>query len=308
MSNPKLDWEAISNEINSSLNRQAITREFSIGQLTTYRTEANCRLFLTVKDQEELSVVATLVRERSIKVAIIGNGSNLLIADRGFNGIVMKLGTKFESFEIQDNIVTAGAAAKLPVIARQTAVAGLSGFEWAVGVPGTIGGGVKMNAGGHGSDMKASVQGAEIVDLSAGEKYSLSSTELAFGYRVSSVNPTQVVTEVELALEEGTKSDSEEIIREIVKWRLDNQPGGQNAGSVFRNPENDSAGRLIEETGSKGYRIGTAQVSEKHANFIQVDPGGKANDVYALMQELRRRVLVESGVLLEVETELIGFE
>ena len=301
-------WNQVANDIDTLLSRKAAVENFDIGQKTTYRTVAKCSLYVEVNNETELLFVSSAIQKTGIKVALIGNGSNLLIADSGFDGLVVGLGRGFEEIEIRETFVEVGAAVQLPVLARKTVSVGLTGFEWAVGVPGTIGGAVKMNAGGHGSDMDESTKSAEIIDLLSGQKLLLTLDELDFAYRSSSIKPHEIVIRVTLDLQEGVKAVSEEKIKEIVRWRLENQPGGQNAGSVFTNPDNQSAGQLIEETGSKGLRIGTAEISEKHANFIQVDPEGNAADVYALMTEVRRRVFEEFGVELRTETKLVGFD
>jgi len=209
---------------------------------------------------------------------------------------------------VDGTVVRAGAAASLPVTARRTAAAGLTGFEWAVGVPGSIGGAVRMNAGGHGSDMAASLVRVRVVDLAAGEDGVVNASDLALGYRTSSVRPSQVVVWAELRLAVGDPATSQAEITEIVRWRREHQPGGANAGSVFTNPPDDSAGRLIDAAGCKGLRIGSAEVSPKHANFIQADEGGSADDVWALMREVRARVLAHSGIDLHAETRTVGFD
>ena len=301
-------WNEVGNEIDSLFSRKASIKNFEIGQQTTYRTRAKCSLYVEVSNEAELQSVVSVNKKINKEILIIGNGSNLLIADTGFDGLAVRLGKGFEEIEINDTHVKAGAAVKLPVLARKTASVGLAGFEWAVGVPGTIGGAVKMNAGGHGSDMCESVQSAEVVDLVNGKKISLSADDLEFVYRTSSIESHQIVVNVVLVLGKGVPGVSNEKIKEIVRWRLENQPGGQNAGSVFKNPEKKSAGELIEETGSKGFRVGTAAISQKHANFIQVDQNGRATDVYLLMKEIQRRVSEEFGIKLQIETQLIGFD
>jgi len=246
----------------------------------------------------------------SVPVLVVGRGSNLLVADAGFPGVVIRLGSAFEGIEIDAAraSVVAGGAALLPVVARKTAAAGLAGFEWAVGVPGSIGGAVRMNAGGHGADMAANLTFATIFDLHDNELRRVAADELALGYRRSDIGPHQVVVSAELALDPGDRVASEEMISEIVRWRRANQPGGQNAGSVFANPEGDSAGRLIDAAGRKGLRIGSAEVSTKHANFIQADPDGSADDVRALIREVQRRVRETTGVVLRPENVLVGFD
>ncbi|HMX66980.1 MAG TPA: FAD-binding protein, partial [Microthrixaceae bacterium] len=202
--------------------------------------------------------------------------------------------------------VRAGAAASLPVVARRSVAAGLTGFEWAVGVPGSIGGAVRMNAGGHGADMAASLVGVRLIDLRTGEDEVVRSAELDLAYRSSSVRADQVVLHADLRLRPGDRTRSEELLSEIVRWRREHQPGGANAGSVFTNPPGDSAGRLIDAAGCRGMRVGTAEVSTKHANFIQADAGGSADDVFALMVAVAREVRRVHGVDLHPETRMVG--
>jgi UDP-N-acetylmuramate dehydrogenase len=165
-----------------------------------------------------------------------------------------------------------------------------------------------MNAGGHGSDMSATLAGVRVVDLASGEDLEMDPASLQLGYRSSSLRGAQVVVHADLQLRPGDREAGESLISEIVRWRREHQPGGQNAGSVFTNPPGDSAGRLIDAAGGKGLRIGTAQVSDKHANFIQADVDGRADDVRALMVELQRRVREHAGVELHPETVMVGFD
>lgn len=282
-------------------------RDEPLGPLTTYRVGGRAALLVEVDDDESVALVAQAVSSSDVRVLVVGRGSNLLVADAGFDGLALVLGEGFAHVDITDTTVVAGGAASLPVVARRTAAAGLTGFEWAVGVPGSVGGAVRMNAGGHGSDMAASLRRVRVVDLALGEDGVVTADRLALGYRRSSVTSSQVVLWAELALAAGDRATSEAAIADIVRWRRDNQPGGPNAGSVFTNPPGDSAGRLIEAAGAKGLRLGTAQVSPKHANFIQADEGGSADDVLALMAEVRRRVREHAGVELVAETRVVGF-
>ncbi|HBV26053.1 MAG TPA: UDP-N-acetylenolpyruvoylglucosamine reductase [Acidimicrobiaceae bacterium] len=240
---------------------------------------------------------------------IIGKGSNLLVADQGFPGITVALGKEFESIEIDTGggRINVGGNAALPVVARKTVAEELVGFEWAVGVPGSIGGAVRMNAGGHGGDMAASVESVRIFDLEKSAYEIRVLSELAFGYRQSRIQPSEIVLGATLKLAFGERSAGEELLTEIVQWRRENQPGGQNAGSVFVNPDGESAGSLIEKLGLKGLRVGSASVSDKHANFFQVDPGGSANDVDELMNQVADRVYAEAGVSLKTEIQRVGF-
>lgn len=275
---------------------------------TTYRAGGAAALFLEVDDAADLHLLAEAVSETGIDVLVVGNGSNLLVTDRGFPGVAIRLGPAYGEVTIDGDTVRAGAAALLPVVARRTVKAGLTGFEWAVGVPGSIGGAVRMNAGGHGSDMSESLRGVRVFDLRSGKDGDVPVDALELGYRRSAVGPHSLVTEATLGLQAGDREASQALLSEIVQWRRTNQPGGQNAGSVFTNPPGDSAGRLIDAAGCRGRRHGTAEVSPKHANFIQAGPGGSADDVFALMVEVRDAVEAHSGVRLHPETVMVGFD
>lgn len=284
-----------------------IERHARLGPSTTYRVGGPVAARVVPESMADLAALGRVVARFDVPVVVVGRGSNLLVADEGFDGIVVTGGEGLAQIAIDDSTVRAGGAALLPVVARRTAVAGLTGFEWAVGVPGTIGGGVRMNAGGHGSDMAASVTRVLVVDLRTGEDEWMSADALELGFRSSSLTATQMVVEAELALARGDAAEAEAVIAEIVRWRRENQPGGANAGSVFRNPQPDSAGRLLDEVGVKGWRIGSAWISPKHANFIQVDDDGSAADVAELMIRVRRAVLEHSGIDLHAETHFLGF-
>ena len=279
-----------------------------LGPRTTYRVGGAAALLVRIDDESVLEVVRSCVAATGIDVVVVGNGSNLLVADAGFAGLAIVLAEHFDEIDLDGVDVRAGAAALLPVVARRTAAAGLTGFEWAVGVPGSIGGAVRMNAGGHGSDMAASLVGVRVVDLRTGEDGVVPAPALELGYRRSSLAAHQLVLSADLRLQPGDASSANQQIDEIVAWRRANQPGGSNAGSVFTNPEGDSAGRLIDASGAKGLRVGSAEVSTKHANFILVDRGGRADDVRALMREVAARVEAATGVVLHPETRLVGFE
>jgi UDP-N-acetylmuramate dehydrogenase len=279
-----------------------------LGPMTTYRVGGPAALFVEPASDDDLVAVADAVRASGLAVLVVGNGSNMLVADHGFRGIAVRLGEAYTRIEIDGTLVRAGGAALLPVVARRTATSGLRGFEWAVGVPGSIGGAVRMNAGGHGSDMAAVLRRVRLFDLANGDHGVVPVDHLALAYRSSSIVPTQVVLWAELALRVGDRAEAEAEINEIVRWRRANQPGGANAGSVFTNPADDSAGRLIDVSGCKGWRVGSAEVSRKHANFIQADEGGSADDVWALMRRVQNRVAGVTGVRLRPETRLVGFD
>ena len=283
-------------------------RDHPIGAFTTYRVGGSAAGFVRPADECELEAVAGAAAVAGVEVLVVGRGSNLLVADRGFAGLAVQLGTGFESVDVSGTSVTAGGATSLPVLARRTVADGLAGFEWAVGVPGSIGGAVRMNAGGHGSDMSSVLVTATTLDLATGVVRVRPADGLALGYRSSDIGASEVVTSAKLRLTVGERLVGEERLAGIVRWRRENQPGGQNSGSVFTNPAGDSAGRLIDSAGLRGRRLGSAVVSERHANFIQADEGGSADDVRSLMDEVVRRVAEVHGVRLVPETVMVGFE
>lgn len=290
-------------------------RDVPIGPLTTYRVGGRAAVFARIA-RADLPRLAVAARDSGLPVLVIGRGSNMLVADSGFAGIAVTLVGTEEHIEIDaaSSTVVAGSGVSLPVLARKTAASGLTGFEWAVGVPGSIGGAVRMNAGGHGSDMAASLIETVVFDVAAeganaGREVVLPLAEVGLGFRTSALADTAIVLAARLQLAPGDPVTSKREIDEIVAWRRANQPGGQNAGSVFVNPVPGevTCGALIDAAGLRGLRIGTAAVSEKHANFIQADDGGSAADVRAVMRAVADRVAETSGYRLRSEIRLVGF-
>jgi UDP-N-acetylmuramate dehydrogenase len=291
------------------------TRNEPLAPMTTYRVGGAAALFVRARSLDDLRAVAAARALSRLPVLVVGRGSNLLVADSGFNGIAVSIAELAGTIDLadggHDRVVTAGGGVALPVLARRTAAAGISGFEWAVGVPGSVGGAVRMNAGGHGSDMAACLLDVDVIDLRADHTEVVTAPVASLGlrFRGSDLTADHIVLSARLRLKSGDRAAAEAEIAEIVKWRRENQPGGQNAGSVFVNPVpfEVSAGSLIDGLGLRGLRIGTAWVSEKHANFIQAAEGGRAADVVAVMEHVRKQVLAASGFRLRSEIRLIGF-
>jgi UDP-N-acetylmuramate dehydrogenase len=286
-------------------------------ELSTYRIGGPVAVLARVPSVDALAVVAEAARRHQPRLLVIGRGSNLLMSDAGFSGLVVLLEGDFEAIELPDrdgdgdpSVVRAGGAVPLPVLARRAAAAGLGGLEFYVGIPGSVGGAVRMNAGGHGRETVEVLRRAWVVDLLDGADAATPAergvTQLEFGYRRSNLGPSEVVSAAEFAVASDDPAACEARLADIVRWRREHQPGGQNAGSVFRNPPGDSAGRLIEAAGLKGLRVGGATVSEKHANFFQAEMGATARDVRDLVIEVRRRVAQETGVHLVPELHVVG--
>jgi UDP-N-acetylmuramate dehydrogenase len=280
-----------------------------IGPRTTYRVGGSVRALVTLSTKDDLEELGPLLRDSSLPLFVLGNGSNLLVADGEQPVIGVHLTGEFQSLTWRDVdgavVVEAGAALDLPVAARRLSSDGVVGFEWAVGVPGTFGGAAVMNAGGHGSDMAACVR--RVRTWRDGD-HEWTLAQLRYGYRTSALRADDLVTAVIMELARGDADAAQASLRQIVRWRREHQPGGANGGSVFANPAGDHAGRLIDEARCKGLRVGSAFVSDKHANFIIVEPGGRARDVYELIVAIRRRVRESSGVELALEHRLLGFE
>ena len=306
MSAPGDVLEALAAELSAGLE---VRRDEPLGPRTTYRVGGAASLWVEADDEDALRAVhrALVAVAAPVALLVVGKGSNMLVSDAGFAGLALGLGTGFAGIEIDGTTVRAGGAAAYPVVARTTAAAGLRGLEWAVGVPGSVGGALRMNAGGHGAETADVLDRFRRFDLSAGTVAELPAAALQPGYRRSALGPADVVEWAEFALKPGSAAEAKAAVAEVVRWRRANQPGGSNAGSVFTNPPAAPAGRLVEEAGCKGLRLGSAQVSPKHANFIQADDGGSADDVRRLIDHVRAVVAERTGIELVPELRMVGF-
>ena len=287
-----------------------VERDAPSSAFTTYRCGGPLAVLVRAASERDLLEIApVLVAAPEVDVLVIGRGSNLLVADVGFAGVAIVLGGDLERVDVDAEraTVAAGGAAALPVLARLAAKAGVGGLEFFVGIPGSVGGALRMNAGGHGAQTADVVVSARILDLAAGSARELGVGELGLGYRSSALGPRAVVLAARFAGVRDDPAVCEGRIDEIVRWRRAHQPGGQNAGSVFTNPPGDAAGRLIDACGLKGLRAGGVVVSEKHANFFVAEPGARAGDVLDLVRLVRARVEAATGVRLVPELQLVGF-
>jgi len=258
--------------------------------------------------QVELIEVVRFCRKVGAPVTVIGRGTNILVSDRGIRGTVLGLEQALATVDIDGTRVTAGAGVSLPWLLRQSLGAGLVGLEYLAGIPGSVGGAVMMNAGTQQGTIGDRVRRITVYDLPEDRVTRLGRSELEFGYRSSVLQRGfRLVLAVELELETGDTHEAEEVIRKTRKQRAATQPlDYPNAGSVFRNPPGDYAGRLIEQAGLKGLRVGGAEVSRLHANFIVNRGGARASDVFRLMRQVQTRVLDHSGVQLEPEIRFVG--
>lgn len=310
MTDPQRFDEAAA-ELGSAVRGTVLVDE-PLGLRTTYRVGGNAAIFVDASDVDDVAATARVAAEYEVPLIVVGRGSNMLVADDGFAGIALSVARVGADVEIDSArfVAVVGGGVELPKAARRTAAAGLAGFEWAVGVPGSIGGAVRMNAGGHGSDMSEVLVSVDVIDIDrSADIVTLPASALGLRFRASSLAPGAIVLRATLQLRPGDADASKREIAEIVRWRREHQPGGQNCGSVFVNPipGEVTAGGLIDDAGLRGFRIGTSWVSEKHANFIQADEAGSAADVRAVIEAVRSIVEERSGFRLRSEVRLVGF-
>jgi len=277
-----------------------------LARLTTVGIGGPARWLAQPRTIGALERVVAWAAERGLPVVPIGLGSNLLAADAGVDGLVVRLTGELVAVEIRGEVLVAGGGAANAVCLHRARAAGLGGFEFACAIPGTAGGGVRMNAGAYGSDWSQVLTRALVVDP-AGAGW-LTLRELELGYRHSALGPGQVVAQVEFTLSPRPSAEVKRVVAELNRQRKATQPTNKRTfGSVFKNPAHElGAGRMLEECGLKGYRVGGAQISPVHANFIENTGDATATDALALMAEARRRALERFGVELQREVELVG--
>jgi UDP-N-acetylenolpyruvoylglucosamine reductase len=278
----------------------------ALSRFTTLGTGGPARAFARPETLEELKEALAWAGERQLPVATIGLGSNLLVADEGFDGLVLKLGGELAEATVEEERLLAGGGATNAVCLHRVRAAGLGGFEFACAIPGTIGGGVWMNAGAYGSDWATILERAQVVD-SEGAQW-LTPGELGLSYRHSELGHGQVVARAEFALAPLPEEQIKANIARLQALRKAAQPTNKRTfGSVFKNPEHElTAGRMLEACGLKGHRMGGAQISPRHANFIENAGEARSADAVALMAEARRRALEQFGVELRHEVEFLG--
>ena len=288
--------------------RGRVEERVPLGPLTTYKFGGPARYLVTVEDAADAALAADLAVETGMPVLCLGRGSNLVVSEAGFGGIVVRAGAGLSGVEVGgDGVVSAGASAPLPRVARDSARAGRGGLEFFTGIPGSVGGAVRMNAGCHGSDTAEWLLDVVVIDLAGGGSRTVGGAELEMSYRSTNLTDADFVVSARFRTVARPRQEAEATIREITRWRRDHQPGGTlNAGSVFKNPPGDAAGRIIDELGLKGLTVGGARVSPRHANFFEAERGATAADVHALVVEVRRRVADATGTVLEPEIRFVG--
>jgi UDP-N-acetylenolpyruvoylglucosamine reductase len=277
-----------------------------LSRFTTIGTGGPARAFARPETVEELQSALDFAREQNLPVAAVGLGSNLLVADEGFEGLALKLGGELAQVDVQGELLVAGGGAPNAVALHRARAAGLGGFEFACAIPGTAGGGVWMNAGAYGGDWSGILERALVVD-GDGPQWR-TAEELGLSYRHSDLEQGQVVARVEFRLMPRPPSEIKAIVADLQAQRKAAQPTNKRTyGSVFKNPDHElSAGRMLEACGLKGHRLGGAQISPRHANFIENADGARSADAIALMTEARRRAWEQFGVELRHEVEFLG--
>jgi UDP-N-acetylmuramate dehydrogenase len=280
-----------------------------LGPHTTYKAGGPARFFAEVVDADALSKLVESGVVGELPTLVLGRGSNLVVADAGFDGLVIHLGPGFARIEVEGTRVRAGGSAPLAHVARKSVDAGLAGLEFFVGVPGSVGGAVRQNAGCFGTETRDRLISASLVDVADGRRWEAGPIDLDLSYRHSNIGQTQVVVEAVFAAAKGDSENGRAELRRITRWRRDNQPGGTfNAGSVFKNPPGSTAGEIIDSLGLKGTRVGGVSVSPKHANFFVAGPGATSDDIRRLVDVVKDRVFEMTGTMLEPEIQFVGFE
>lgn len=285
-----------------------------LARATTYRVGGPAELFVEPSSIDDVRRLSEALRAEpgSVPILPLGRGSNVVVSDAGFPGVVLRLGGAFSWVRAWDREgeapgLIAGSATALPQVANWAARRAMTGAEWMIAIPGSVGGAVRMNAGAHGGDMSLILDRATIFDLGAGIVEERSGDHLGYAYRRSDLKEHEVVLDARVVLSAAEESAVRRRMEAFRDHRARTQPGAvQNAGSVFKNPPGDSAGRLVEAAGLKGFRVGGARVSELHANFFIADDGASAQDVHDLVAVVRERVREGTGVSLEPEIRFVG--
>ena len=286
---------------------ERVRRSFPMAPLTTFRIGGPAALYLEPESDQDLAAAGRAIALTGLPFVVVGKGSNVLVSDAGFPGLVLRLGRSYRWAARDRERLTAGGSMPLPALAGVALHHGLAGLEFGVAIPATLGGAVKMNAGAHDGSISDVLERIEVFRLTQGSVESITSEDVGFSYRRSTLPHDGVVIGGVLRLHRADPVAIREKMDEARDWRRRTQPLAEpNCGSVFTNPPGDHAARLIEAAGGKGRRVGGASVSTKHANFILAEPGATAADVAGLIAELQDLVEGEAGVRLVPEVRFVG--
>ena len=298
----------IANELKSVTAEGNIRTREDMGKHTTFRTGGCADVFVTPQSITEAADIVRLLLAREAKYTVIGNGSNLLVSDNGYRGCIVCMGSAVGDITVSGNVITAGAGALLSKVANAAYESGLTGLEFASGIPGTLGGAVVMNAGAYGSEMKDVITSVTMLDAGNGQTVIFTGEDMKFGYRTSIVkNHPLIVLEAQITLDAGSKEEIKEKMDELARRRKEKQPlEFPSAGSTFKRPEGYFAGKLIQDAGLMGYHVGDAEVSTKHAGFCINKGNATYADMKALIDNVIETVKADSGVTLTPEVRIIG--
>ena len=294
------------NELRKKTGTGFIFEKEPMKQHTTFRVGGPADVLVT-PSAEELPEIVALCQKFGVPYYIVGNGSNLLVGDKGIRGVVIEMTSRMGDIVCEGETVIAGAGASLGRVAAKAAEEGLTGIEFAAGIPGTVGGAVVMNAGAYGGEMKDIITSVLVMD-EFGEKKELSARELDFSYRHSCIPEKRyIVLRITMRLRKGCTDEIRAKMSELREMRISKQPlEYPSAGSTFKRPEGYFAGKLIMDAGLRGFQVGGAQVAEKHCGFVINKDNASAADIYRLMQEVTAKVAAEFGVTLEPEVKMLG--
>lgn len=274
---------------------------------TTFKIGGNCIALIEPREVSDIVETIKICRENSIKFFVIGNGSNLLVPDEGYNGVIIKLKSEFSTIQVEGEYLIVNSGAKLSEVYTVAYENSLTGFEFASGIPGTIGGAIYMNAGAYGGEMKDIVESVEVLDLDNFELKELKNEDLDFSYRKSIIQrKNYIVTTIKLKLQKGNKKEINAVYEDLRDRRNSKQPlNFGSAGSTFKRPEGHFASKLIEDAGLKGYHINDAWVSEKHSGFIVNKGNASFKEVMELIEYVQNVVFEKFGVKLETEVRIL---
>ncbi len=293
-------------EITTALPELKVLKDEPMSRHTTFRIGGPADYFVC-PDREQIAEVLAVAKKCGMAITVIGNGSNLLVGDKGIRGLVVEIGSAMNQIMVDKNHITAGAGALLSQVAAKAAAAELGGMEFAAGIPGSVGGAVTMNAGAYGGEMKDILRTVTVL-TPEGELKTLDVSEMDLSYRHSCVPEQQyIVLEAEIELGYKPEEEIRAQMEELRNKRIEKQPlEYPSAGSTFKRPEGYFAGKLIMDAGLRGYRVGDAQVSEKHCGFVINRKNASAQEVRQLMQDVQDKVKAQFGVMLEPEVKMLG--
>lgn len=285
-----------------------IGEDVPMAEYTSFKAGGRASLMVSPRDTEELMAVLRALSAADVRYMVLGNGSNVLVKDSGYDGVIVRIGENFSYVRQEGDVLVCGSGALMSVVARAALEAGLAGFEFASGIPGSIGGAVFMNAGAYGGELKDILRRVKIVSKDGRSVRYATADELDMGYRHTVLHESgDVVAEAEIELQPGDRDEIRREMNELMRRRNEKQPVSfPSAGSFFKRPEGYFAGKLIQDAGLKGLTVGGAQVSELHSGFIINRGGATADDILQLMEIVQARVFDEFGVRLETEVRIIG--